>query len=128
MASSTSSSGRPPNSSPVDVEFATVHPAASPSRGLSSPKLQGFHMLNVSDENIEGNDGNNKPALQLGLVQTIQSSVGEYKVYRRRWAGLLVLMVMNMVTSWGVRLARCVCSSEQVTDLWNAVAHVRACQ
>ncbi|KAF8426367.1 major facilitator superfamily domain-containing protein, partial [Tirmania nivea] len=25
----------------------------------------------------------------------------EYKVYRRRWAGLLVLMVMNMVTSWG---------------------------
>ncbi|RPB20264.1 MFS general substrate transporter [Terfezia boudieri ATCC MYA-4762] len=31
----------------------------------------------------------------------MQGSVGEYKVYRRRWAGLLVLMVMNIVISWG---------------------------
>lgn len=90
----TSFSGRFPNSSPVDVEIA---PAPSPSHSLSS-KLQGFNMLHVSDENIGGKDGNHTPALQLELVQTMQ---GEYKVYGRRWAGLLVLMVMNMVTSWG---------------------------
>ena len=107
---------RPPNSSPVDVEIATSHPTPSPSRGLSSPKLQGFHMLTVSDENIRGKGGNHTPAPQLELVQTMQGSVGEYKVYRRRWAGLLVLMVMNMVTSWGVKLARCV-YSERGTDL-----------
>ena len=110
MASFTSSPGRPLNSSPVDVEIATLHPAASPSHGLSSPKFQGFHMLNVSDEDIRGKDGSHESAPQLEVVQTMQGSVGEYKVYRRRWAGLLVLMVMNIITSWGVRLARCVYS------------------
>lgn len=71
MVSLTSSSGRPPNSSPVDVEITTL----SPSRGLSSPKLQGFHMLNISDENIGAKVGNHRPVPQLELVQTMQGSV-----------------------------------------------------
>lgn len=105
MASLTSLSGQPQNSLPVDVEIATLHPATSPSHGLSSPKLQGFHILNVSDENIGGKDGKHGPQHEFELVQTMRGSVGEYKVYRRRWAGLFVLMAMNIVTSWGVRLA-----------------------
>jgi len=123
-----SPSGQPTNSMPVDVEIATLHPAASLSRGLSSPKLHGFHMIGVSDENVEGRDGNHELAFELESVQTAQSSVGEYRVYRRRWAGLLVLMAMNIVTSWGVRFGKLFIDGGQGADLWNAVAHVRACQ
>ena len=55
-------------------------------------------MLHVSDESEEErNDGEG-----LEQIQTTQSSLVEYRVYKMRWAGLAVLMSMNLVISWGV--------------------------
>jgi len=39
----------------------------------------------------------------LEMARTTTGSGVVYKLYRRRWAGLAILMSMNMVISWGVR-------------------------
>lgn len=38
---------------------------------------------------------------RLSVVDTRQSSITEYRLYKRRWLGLSALMGMNMVISWG---------------------------
>ena len=65
---------------------------------MSSSEIQGPQILHVSDESEEmRNKGG-----ELELVRTTQSSLVEYRVYSVRWAGLAVLMSMNLVISWGV--------------------------
>lgn len=71
-------------------------------------------MIAASDEHYGG--GEESFGTQFEQVQSTQSTLPEYKVYRRRWAGLAVLMGMNIVTSWGVRQFSCLLS-EDLTNI-----------
>ena len=76
-------------------------------------------MLDTTDENGQrSNPGADKTgsAMEMNGMNSESSSV-TYKVYRRRWFGLSVLMIMNIVISWGVRLTgSCLPSLEHVSD------------
>ena len=100
------SSKRPASSSTIAVPL----PTASSS--------EGFHIVAGTEE--------------YDQVQMTQDSFPDYKVYKRRWAGLAVLMGMNIITSWGVSHIFLSKYTVEVMHLTNQklcylVAHVCTC-
>jgi FLVCR family MFS transporter 7 len=54
------------------------------------------HRGNLTDHNLNGN-----------AAEVVRTRIGgvEYKVYKRRWFGLIQLVLLNIVVSWDVSLA-----------------------
>lgn len=54
------------------------------------------HMDIITWQKIAG------PGSELAVTRTQSEEVVVYRVYKRRWFGLVVLMLLNIVVSWGV--------------------------
>ena len=54
---------------------------------------------NEGDRNLQSNDGTAEESVVNGGV--------EYKVYKRRWFGLVQLVLLNIVVSWDVSIQPC---------------------
>lgn len=61
---------------------------------------------NIDFEEPHNDERNSTRPSQSGLSVENNSAATSRKVYKRRWVGLLQLVVMNMVISWDVSLCR----------------------
>lgn len=56
------------------------------------------NVVKTKEEDDAGSNGTNRGGAGLENVSTV-----EYKVYKRRWFGLLQLTLLNIIVSWDVR-------------------------
>jgi len=68
----------------------------------------------------DGNDGGE------GVERT--ASGGEYKVYKRRWFGLVQLVLLNIIVSWDVSCRLCSSASRRLPLLMHNIVALLLCQ
>lgn len=79
----------------------TTHDFSSVSEGArgtseEKPSSDAFELTQRRSADSADSVHSHDPALPAEIANP-----GEYRVYRRRWIGLVMLMVMNIVVSWG---------------------------
>jgi hypothetical protein len=74
--------------------------------------IERAHNGESSSSNFQGQSNGNAVAQQ----QHVQSSTLRFKVYKRRWFGLMQLTLLNIIVSWDV-------STPETLVLFNAVHH-----
>lgn len=81
------------------------------SRGQGGTNMKGLTMImpiknrNYINTDIENHGTNNINGDAANDVPTSQEGILVYKVYKRRWFGLLQLTLMNIIVSWDVSLS-----------------------